>query len=95
MNEHVPAANQLDVSDAAPTTRDDMIGAGDHDVTDDDYIQIDSNRDFIIGLSLAVSSSIFIGASFIFKKKGLLRLEAKVRLIVFRNLISFKTIRNF
>jgi len=35
--------------------------------------------DFFIGLSLAVSSSIFIGVSFIFKKKGLLRLEAKVK----------------
>ncbi|XP_053735055.1 magnesium transporter NIPA2 [Synchiropus splendidus] len=30
--------------------------------------------DFYIGLSLAVSSSVFIGASFILKKKGLLRL---------------------
>lgn len=35
------------------------------------------HTDFIIGLSLAISSSIFIGVSFIFKKKGLLRLEAK------------------
>ena len=31
------------------------------------------SRDFIIGLSLAVSSSVFIGSSFIIKKKGLLR----------------------
>ena len=37
-----------------------------------------SQRDFFIGLSLAVSSSIFIGTSFILKKKGLLRLEARV-----------------
>lgn len=33
--------------------------------------------DFYIGLSLAVSSSAFIGASFILKKKGLLRLASK------------------
>ena len=32
-----------------------------------------STRDFYIGLGLAVSSSIFIGSSFIIKKKGLLR----------------------
>ncbi|KAJ0049798.1 hypothetical protein NL108_003567 [Boleophthalmus pectinirostris] len=34
-------------------------------------------KEFYIGLSLAVSSSIFIGASFILKKKGLLRLASK------------------
>ncbi|XP_061895914.1 magnesium transporter NIPA2 [Entelurus aequoreus] len=34
-------------------------------------------EDFYIGLSLAVSSSLFIGASFILKKKGLLRLASK------------------
>lgn len=33
--------------------------------------------DFYIGLALAVSSSIFIGGSFILKKKGLLRLAKK------------------
>ncbi|KAF1384958.1 hypothetical protein PFLUV_G00125630 [Perca fluviatilis] len=33
--------------------------------------------DFYIGLSLAVSSSAFIGSSFILKKKGLLRLASK------------------
>nr|XP_057930138.1 magnesium transporter NIPA2 isoform X1 [Doryrhamphus excisus] len=33
--------------------------------------------DFYIGLSLAISSSIFIGGSFILKKKGLLRLAKK------------------
>uniref|UniRef100_A0A1A7WXB4 Non imprinted in Prader-Willi/Angelman syndrome 2 n=2 Tax=Iconisemion striatum TaxID=60296 RepID=A0A1A7WXB4_9TELE len=33
--------------------------------------------DFYIGLSLAVSSSVFIGGSFILKKKGLLRLASK------------------
>jgi len=32
---------------------------------------------FYIGLGLAISSSIFIGGSFILKKKGLLRLAAK------------------
>lgn len=31
------------------------------------------NKDFIIGLTLAISSSVFIGTSFILKKKGLLR----------------------
>ena len=34
-----------------------------------------SNRDFYVGLALAVSSSIFIGMSFIVKKKGLLRVS--------------------
>lgn len=39
---------------------------------------MDVNRqDFYIGLSLAMSSSIFIGGSFILKKKGLLRLASK------------------
>ncbi|KAL3044581.1 hypothetical protein OYC64_012969 [Pagothenia borchgrevinki] len=39
---------------------------------------MDGNRkDFYIGLSLAVSSSVFIGTSFILKKKGLLRLASK------------------
>ena len=61
---------------------------GDHDVADDSYIDVHSNKDFIIGLSLAISSSLFIGVSFIFKKKGLLRLEAKVSL-------GFKTFKTF
>ena len=56
-----------------------MVGGTGHDVTDDGYVaNPDSNKDFVVGLSLAISSSLFIGASFIFKKKGLLRLEAKV-----------------
>jgi hypothetical protein len=39
---------------------------------------MDVNRkDFYIGLSLAIGSSVFIGASFILKKKGLLRLASK------------------
>uniref|UniRef100_A0A1A8MRY1 Non imprinted in Prader-Willi/Angelman syndrome 2 n=2 Tax=Nothobranchius TaxID=28779 RepID=A0A1A8MRY1_9TELE len=39
---------------------------------------MEANRlDFYIGLSLAVSSSLFIGGSFILKKKGLLRLASK------------------
>jgi len=33
----------------------------------------DKNKDFWIGFALAVSSSLFIGTSFIVKKKGLLR----------------------
>ena len=33
------------------------------------------NRDFYIGLALAISSSAFIGTSFIVKKKGLLRVS--------------------
>ena len=35
-----------------------------------------STRDFYIGLSLAVSSSIFIGSSFIVKKKALIKLSS-------------------
>ena len=35
----------------------------------------DSYRNFYTGLGLAVSSSIFIGSSFIIKKKGLLRVS--------------------
>lgn len=48
------------------------------DVIDNEFVTVTSQQDFLIGLSLAISSSIFIGVSFIFKKKGLLRLEAKV-----------------
>ena len=33
------------------------------------------SRDFYIGLALAISSSLFIGTSFIVKKKGLLRVS--------------------
>ncbi len=33
------------------------------------------SKDFIIGLLLAISSSVFIGTSFIVKKKGLLRVS--------------------
>uniref|UniRef100_A0A8C9Z1P0 Zgc:101583 n=1 Tax=Sander lucioperca TaxID=283035 RepID=A0A8C9Z1P0_SANLU len=41
-------------------------------------MDMEVNRlDFYIGLSLAVSSSAFIGSSFILKKKGLLRLASK------------------
>ncbi|CAH1776456.1 unnamed protein product [Owenia fusiformis] len=36
-----------------------------------------AKRDFYIGLTLAMSSSIFIGTSFILKKKGLLKLAAQ------------------
>lgn len=36
-----------------------------------------NRTDFYIGLSLAISSSVFIGGSFILKKKGLLRLASK------------------
>ncbi|XP_061690700.1 magnesium transporter NIPA2 isoform X3 [Syngnathoides biaculeatus] len=40
--------------------------------------QMEAGRvDFYIGLCLAVSSSVFIGGSFILKKKGLLRLAGK------------------
>ena len=39
--------------------------------------KVHSARDFYIGLFLACSSSAFIGASFIFKKKGLLNLSVR------------------
>ena len=55
-----------------------MVGGMEHEVEDDEFTMHDESKDFFIGLALAISSSIFIGASFIFKKKGLLRLEAKV-----------------
>lgn len=42
--------------------------------------------DFYIGLSLAISSSIFIGGSFILKKKGLLRLARKGSMRAGKNL---------
>jgi len=54
-----------------------MVGGMEHEVEDDEFTMHDESKDFFIGLALAISSSIFIGASFIFKKKGLLRLEAK------------------
>lgn len=34
------------------------------------------NKDFLIGLVLACSSSVFIGSSFVFKKRGLLKLAS-------------------
>jgi len=75
MNDHVPALNEL-ANEESMTPK--MVGGTGHDVTDDGYVaNPDSNKDFVVGLSLAISSSLFIGASFIFKKKGLLRLEAK------------------
>ncbi|XP_057193267.1 magnesium transporter NIPA2 isoform X1 [Triplophysa rosa] len=45
--------------------------------TDDTMGQDRGKYDFYIGLGLAISSSIFIGGSFILKKKGLLRLARK------------------
>ncbi|PVD34455.1 hypothetical protein C0Q70_05729 [Pomacea canaliculata] len=45
-----------------------------HNMTTDREPTPEEMRDFYIGLLLAISSSIFIGSSFIFKKKGLLRL---------------------
>ena len=36
-----------------------------------------STKDFYIGLALAISSSLFIGSSFIVKKKGLLKLNVR------------------
>ena len=37
----------------------------------------DSSRDFYIGLSLAMSSSIFIGTSFVLTKKGLQQIAVR------------------
>ncbi|GBM46642.1 Magnesium transporter NIPA2 [Araneus ventricosus] len=45
------------------------------DATDTDIPHV--TYDFYFGLSLAVSSSLFIGASFVIKKKGLLRLGSQ------------------
>lgn len=42
-----------------------------------DMTKSQGNGDFYVGLGLAISSSIFIGGSFILKKKGLLRLAKK------------------
>ena len=72
--------DQLDKINSTLTGSDVMklVGGEGHQVTDDEFVWVENDTDFIIGLSLAISSSIFIGTSFIFKKKGLLRLEAKV-----------------
>ena len=37
----------------------------------------ESTQDFYLGLGLALASSVFIGSSFILKKKGLLRLSLR------------------
>lgn len=37
--------------------------------------QLAKTREFYVGLALAISSSIFIGSSFIIKKKGLIKLS--------------------
>ena len=38
---------------------------------------VPASKDFYIGLILAASSSLFIGSSFIVKKKGLLKLQLR------------------
>ena len=45
------------------------------------------SKEFVIGLILAISSSAFIGTSFIVKKKGLLRLASTGALRVGASLI--------
>uniref|UniRef100_A0A336N1L2 CSON008279 protein n=1 Tax=Culicoides sonorensis TaxID=179676 RepID=A0A336N1L2_CULSO len=45
--------------------------------TNSDVSELYKQKEFYVGLMLAVSSSIFIGSSFIIKKKGLLRLSKK------------------
>ncbi|CAI9732114.1 magnesium transporter NIPA2-like isoform X8 [Octopus vulgaris] len=48
-----------------------------------------SLRDFYIGLTLAISSSLFIGSSFIFKKLGLLRLATHARAVSLGEIANF------
>jgi hypothetical protein len=64
-------------------------------------MDIGTNRtDFYIGLSLAMSSSIFIGGSFILKKKGLLRLSSKgfmragITTIIYNFILTLATLGN-
>lgn len=61
----------------------------DNDVPNDEQ----STKDFYIGLTLACSSSIFIGASFIFKKKGLLNLSVRAgteySVLVYNNTVLY------
>lgn len=78
----VPLAGELDHETdqkiALPDGQDDaVVDAVTGSPDSVDLVPGAPGTDFYIGLSLAVSSSIFIGVSFIFKKKGLLRLEAK------------------
>ena len=51
-------------------------------------------RDFYIGLSLAVSSSIFIGSSFIVKKKALLKLQSYGTRAGGYDLIEYQSVTN-
>lgn len=51
--------------------------------------------DFYIGLGLAISSSIFIGGSFILKKKGLLRLAKKGSMRAGRNYSSMSNAHHY
>lgn len=50
---------------------------GDESRINSQAVSLYHQKEFYIGLMLAVSSSIFIGGSFIIKKKGLLRLSRK------------------
>lgn len=50
---------------------------GDESRVNSQVVSLYHQKEFYIGLMLAVSSSIFIGGSFIIKKKGLLRLSKK------------------
>lgn len=55
-----------------------VVNVTDHTNTSSHIMGQDRGKyDFYIGLGLAISSSIFIGGSFILKKKGLLRLARK------------------
>lgn len=53
------------------------VRAEQHNTSSSTMGQDRGKYDFYVGLALAVSSSIFIGGSFILKKKGLLRLARK------------------
>ena len=44
------------------------------------HAEVTYSKDFIVGLVLAISSSAFIGTSFIVKKKGLLKLVCPLTL---------------
>lgn len=62
-------------------------------INDNETIAVD--RDFYIGLSLAIISSFFIGSSFILKKKGLIKLSSNFNDINAENKIKTKRAGNY
>ena len=66
---------QWDIVTSNKTTIWDLISERTNDTTMSPDTDEVASKDFYIGLALAISSSIFIGSSFIIKKKALIKIS--------------------